>query len=95
MTNEEEITKSDVLIELSDVFLGANTPKMSNYVYSTVIEKIGYDPTKDEEDPRYDEYWNRSTQLIRSLFVEMLVMIGPYDGVIESINVPELNNSRA
>ena len=94
MTNEnEEVTKEEVLLELNDVFLGASTPKMSNYVYSTVVEKIGYDPTTNEEDPRYDEYWNRSTQLIRKLFVEMLTNIGPYDGVIETISVPELNKS--
>ena len=94
MSNQDKVTREDVINELSTVFLGANTPKMSNYVYESVVEKIGYDPTTDEADPRYDEYWNRSTQVIRSLFVEMLVSIGPKDGAIELTRIPELNIER-
>ena len=93
-TDELETWKKDVLVELSDMFLGANTPKTHNFVYEQVVKEIGYDPTKNEEDPRYDEYWNRSTQLIRKLFVEFLVQIGPYDGVIELVEIPTLNNEQ-
>ena len=62
--------------------------KYAHSVASTYVPRFG---TFLEDENLELEYYDRVTQLIRTVVLESLVQYGPGDGVIENVKLPELS----
>lgn len=87
-------TEDEAIAELKAVLFTSVTPKFGNYVFGTVVKDMGCNPAYDENHPRYDEFWNRSTQKIRQVLVKLAQKSGPWDGIIENVYIPNVNPNR-
>jgi len=81
---------SEAVTEVLELFNSGTllVTKYAHSVASTYVPRFGM---YLEDENLELEYYDRVTQLVRSVVLESLVQYGPGDGVIENVKLPELS----
>lgn len=81
-----KITEDEAVTELANFISGISDSKVATYATQT-IGAMEFDVNEHGELP--EEYYDRVTQKVRQLVLKALLVIGPDDGVLSKVQLPD------